>query len=254
MKLFIAVSYDFIYSTAINRLIAEHGAGAVAFYFMAMGLMGLNGGWHWRSHLLALRCRGLRFQTIDEILHTSELFEITDDDVVLLADVEHNGVENFKQTVFYSCRKTHPWTATRMRSRARTDARVRKPADGGAPVPMDGGALVPIDGGAPGSTDGGEINLELEKELEKELETEKKKARWLALFFQSHCPHLLEMEEPMTVEQFDDLVKRFGLEEVKSVLTDMENELDLNKRSCAHTAENWLKGRARRNKTKNDSL
>lgn len=241
MKNFIPISNDFIYSTAILKLISEHGIAALAFYFMALGLMGLNGGWHRKVQLLRLRCPGLRMQTIEEILLTSELFELTDDDVVLLAEIEHNGLADYRQTIFYRCRTEKPWLLARTRSGAQDRARDRAPdraRDRAQDRALDGVCAGPIN----------------EEDIEKELETEKKKARWLALFFQSHCPHLLEMEEPMTVEQFDDLVKRFGLEEVKSVLTDMENELDLNKRSCAHTAESWLKGRARRNKTKNNSL
>lgn len=255
MRKFIPVTYDFGYAPGIKKLLAEHGASAVAFYFMALGKMAMNGGWHWKIDLMALRCRGLKFMTIEKILHSSELFELTPEDAVLIADLEHNGIVDFKKSIFYTCRKEAQWVhkfyisgpGVSGREGARVGARVGDCADGGA----DGCA----DGRADGCVGAGPIDANaINREIEKEIETEKKKERWLASFFQSSCPHLLEMEEPMTVEQFDDLVKAYGIDEVKSVLCDMENETTLNKRSCARTAENWLKGRARRNKTKNETI
>lgn len=241
MKFFIPVDKDFIYAPSIKELIAQHGASAVAFYFMALGKMAMNGGWHWKSNLMGLRCRGLKYQTIEQILFTSELFEEPEEGVVLIADIEHNGVADYRQSIFYRCREEKPWVLARTRSGAQDRARDRAP-DRAQDRAQDCVCAGPIDANA------------IDRETETEIETEKKKARWLSLFFQNSCPHLLEMEEPMTVEQFDELVKAYGIDEVKSVLYDMENETNLNKRSCARTAENWLKGRARRNKTKNETL
>ena len=254
MRNFIPINYDFVYAPGIKKLIAEHGASAVAFYFMALGMMAMNGGWHWKIHLMSLRCRGLKFQTIEKILHSSELFELTPEDAVLIADLEHNGIVEFKNSLFYTCRKEQQWVREFNVSGPGSYARV----DGCVDARVDACVDACVDGCVDARVDdcvgSGPIDANAIKELEKESETEKKKARWLSLFFQNSCPHLLEMEEPMTVEQFDDLVKAYGIDEVKSVLCDMENETALNKRSCARTAENWLKGRARRNKTKNETL
>ena len=93
--------------------------------------------------------------------------------------------------------------------------------------------------GAPMGTAAGPCELEEEKSREEEAR------QLLADFMEERCPHLLEFDEPFTLEQFRELRKNYSAEQIETVLLDMENEKNLacNKRSCFQTASNWLNRR-----------
>ena len=64
-------------------------------------------------------------------------------------------------------------------------------------------------------------------------------------YMQAFCPHLCEMEDPLTLDEFRRLRDEFGKERVRQVLTAMENRPGLERRSVYVTARDWL-GRERK--------
>lgn len=66
---------------------------------------------------------------------------------------------------------------------------------------------------------------------------------------EERCPHLLLMEEPLTLEDFRKLKKYFTWGQIQEVLLDMENDNNLyqNKRNGYRTALSWLKRRYKTN-------
>jgi hypothetical protein len=79
-------------------------------------------------------------------------------------------------------------------------------------------------------------------EIDKEKSREDKARETLDNFLQSRCPHLMEMDEPLTLEQFRELRKTYTSKQIERVLLDMENDKSvyLNRRSCYLTASSWL--------------
>ena len=88
--------------------------------------------------------------------------------------------------------------------------------------------------------DAGPCEHEKEKSLDEENASET-----LFEFMEEHCPHLLDFDDPLTPEQFNELKKSYSEEQVNVVLLDMENEVGIcnRRRSCYQTALSWLKKR-----------
>lgn len=213
----------------INKLINQYRAPGIKFYWECVENMACNGGWHWKTHLEALYCNRLTISSIDSILENSGLFEIIEGEVVLLASDVMNGIVDFDESVFMECRKSHPWTYLRAEASALVSAGVS------ALVSAEASAGVSAEASAgPGPSD-----------IEKEREREERRLR-LSSLLNRECPHLQLMEEPLTLEEFDDLVMQFGRQAVQDVLLSMENETALNKRSCFKTALSWLRARERK--------
>lgn len=61
-----------------------------------------------------------------------------------------------------------------------------------------------------------------------------------AQYMRLRCPHLVEMEDPLTLQEFRQLRQQFGKERVRQVLLDMENRPSLDCRSVYVTASKWL--------------
>ncbi len=55
----------------------------------------------------------------------------------------------------------------------------------------------------------------------------------------------MEMDEPLTFDEFRELKKSYSWPEIKEVLLAMENDIGLcdRRRNCQTTALNWLKNR-----------
>ena len=90
------------------------------------------------------------------------------------------------------------------------------------------------------SVDAGHCKLNKEKKREENIARET-----LLIFLEERCPHLLEMAEPLTLEQYRELKKSYSEEQIKEVLLDMENDVGLSnrRRSCFQTTSSWLKKR-----------
>lgn len=208
------------------------------FYWECVELMASNGGWQLRTNVLGmLHSAKMPMSTIDAILEDSGLFEVVDNRVVLMKEDVMNGIVDFDESLFVKCRETQPWTheCSRAPTGASTEAAVCSPARAST-----GASTRPSTEAAACS---GPCIVEID--IDKEREREERRLR-LSSLLNRECPHLQLMEEPLTLEEFDDLVMQFGRQAVQDVLLSMENETTLNKRSCFKTALSWL--RARNNK------
>lgn len=202
------------------------------FYWECVELMASNGGWQLRTTILGkLHSAKMPMSTIDAILEDSGLFEVVDNRVVLMKEDVMNGIVDFDESCFAKCRETRVWAYEL--PDAPTEAAVAGAAVAGAAV---AGAAVAEAAAHPGPC---------EEEIEKEREREERRLR-LSSLLNRECPHLQLMEEPLTLEEFDDLVMQFGRQAVQDVLLSMENETALNKRSCFKTALSWLRARERK--------
>ena len=87
-----------------------------------------------------------------------------------------------------------------------------------------------------------EIDKEMERQKEREIRTQFNR------FMRFSCPHLLDMQEPLSLEEYRELKKNYTWNQIQDVLVSMENELGLDqrKRSCYQTALAWLKKKTRR--------
>ncbi|MBR5716963.1 MAG: DUF4373 domain-containing protein [Bacteroidales bacterium] len=64
-------------------------------------------------------------------------------------------------------------------------------------------------------------------------------------FLKKNCPHLSEMEQPLTMTEYGWLKKYYTDTQIQDVLLDMENDTNVfrTKRSAYHTALSWLRKR-----------
>ena len=64
-------------------------------------------------------------------------------------------------------------------------------------------------------------------------------------FLKKNCPHLSEMEQPLTMTEYGWLKKTYTDAQIQDVLLDMENDTNVirTKRSAYHTALSWLRKR-----------
>ena len=64
-------------------------------------------------------------------------------------------------------------------------------------------------------------------------------------FLKKNCPHLSEMEQPLTMTEYGWLKKSYTDAQIQDVLLDMENDTNVvrSKRSAYHTALSWLRKR-----------
>ena len=64
-------------------------------------------------------------------------------------------------------------------------------------------------------------------------------------FLNENCPHLSEMEQPLTVTEYGWLRQFYTDTQIQDVLLDMENDTNVvrSKRSAYHTALSWLRKR-----------
>ena len=64
-------------------------------------------------------------------------------------------------------------------------------------------------------------------------------------FLKKNCPHLFEMEQPLTVIEYGWLKKKYTDKQVQDVLQDMNNDTNVirTKRSAYQTALSWLRKR-----------
>lgn len=216
---------------AIKRLIAEYGLVGYAFYWEAVEMMGLNEGWHWLSHLLSLRYNKLPLRTIEQILRRSGLFEVNDAEgsVVTLSQCVKQPIQNLEESVFVTCRASRPWARKGTPDRVHADTPDRGAhTDSPDPAP---------DGVRTGPFDTERLRLQEECEAEQALNN----------FLSTQCPSLLQMAEPLTLEQYQLLRKRYDRADIEQVLHDMHNDLSVvqTRRSCYGTARRWLEHRSR---------
>lgn len=222
-----------MYAEPIKKLIKDYGLAAVGFYQLALTRMAINDGWLPKSELEFLYCRGMKVTTIDKILEESGLFEFIEPNVVIVSDIENNCIHDFRNSVFYLCRKQKPW----LTSRTHTGALAGAQASGQASKRASERACEQV---------GEQVSVRSgHSKPEDKIREEKERLSNFNKFMNHYCPHLLEMTEPLDYDDYQKLRSRFTAEQIMEVLVAMENENDLylTKRNCFQTALNWLNHR-----------
>lgn len=215
---FYQVSSDWLYSPVLNRIENKYGLAGIGFYWKVVSKISLMDGCAPLIFLMALRGRGLRWCDAESVLNDFGLFgRNCDGNIVMLDKCPQNGLRKQKHT-----RNTRVCT---------TDVRATYADAMCAGATGAGSAQVIVDS----------LKEKIREEIEAEQSFEK--------FLQNQCPHLLLMQEPITFEQLKMLRKDYSIAEIRSVLVDMENKVDVEiiYRSCYSTCLSWLKKRKNNN-------
>ena len=202
------------YSRLLLKLEHDYGLAAIGFYWKAVELIMLSGKKIPIHFFQSLRYKPLRFFDVYGIIYSSELFDIDENFYVTLAqDPEKNIGQKSYQNYLASVR----------------DSVIAGERDN---VIASAGNSTCVH---PGPIELNKEKIRLDGEAQKQLER----------FMHLRCPHLLEMEDPLTLEEYRELKKNYSWKQIQSVLVNMENEVGLSrrKRSCFQTALAWLTNR-----------
>lgn len=214
------------YSKYLLKLQETYGLAGLGFYWKAVELILLGCRKVPIDHFMILRYKPLRFFDIYDILYDSGLFEIDENFRVSLSKDADLGID--KKTVKQYFELLDSGASDNARASARDNA-IADVRDSAIADARDSECVHP-----------GPFEIDKEKtRLEKEAQAQ------FDRFMRRRCPHLLEMDEPFTLEQFRELKKTFTWKEIQDVLIEMENDKDVSvkKRSCYQTALSWLKHR-----------
>lgn len=228
---FYQVSSDWLYSPVLNRIENKYGLAGIGFYWKVVSKISLMDGCAPLIFLMALRGRGLRWCDATSIINDFGLFAKNEEGFVIMLDkCPQNGLR--KQL----CSK-------HTRSGASGAGTSDVGADVGAGADATGADAT--DAGATGAGSAQVIVDSLKEKIREEIEAEQSFEK----FLQNQCPHLLLMQEPITFEQLKMLRKDYSIAEIRSVLVDMENKVDVEiiYRSCYSTCLSWLKKRKNNN-------
>lgn len=234
---FYQVSSDWIYSPMLNRIENRYGLAGIGFYWKVVCATFLAGHALPEFHLLTLKGKGLKWGEAQEILREYPLFvKSAEGNLKIVKDLKESGVitpqGNFPELtdIFGSPACTHEPT--------------QAPTPEHRPEGMPAPTLAPTPpGSAPVLVDSKE-NIRLEESVVAEQAAEEA----FEIFLQNECPHLYSFEEPITFDELKDLRELYSIEDIRSVLVDMNDRPGLSQtsRSCAKTARRWLEARERK--------
>ncbi len=234
---FYQVSSDWIYSPVLNRIENRYGLAGIGFYWKVVSATFLAGHALPEFHLLTLKGKGLKWGEAQEILREYRLFvKSAEGCLKIVKDMKENGViepqGNFPELslIFGSPAYTHEPTL----------ACTQEPAPEDTPAPT---LVTTPPGSAPVLVDSKE-NIRLEESVVAEQAAEES----FEIFLQNECPHLFQFEEPITFDDLKELRELYSIDDIRSVLIDMNDRPGLTQtsRSCARTARRWLEARERK--------
>ena len=210
------------YSEDLKRLVKEHGMAGLGFFWMALEKILLCNRPVPLIDLVQKGFNGLSRTQASNIIINSGLFYYDENEMVTLVDKVDYGID--KKTLETYFAKLSLCTPSCACMDKRVDKRVGKRMD----KRMDM------------SVDAGHCKLNKEKKREENIARET-----FFIFMEENCRHLLEMAEPLTLDEYRELKKWYTPEQIQEVFIDMENDIGLNKRrrNCFQTAFSWLKKR-----------
>lgn len=217
------------YSKDLNRLEHEYGLAAIGFYWKVVEMILFSEGECNLYSLLALRSQPLRFPQCEQILKNSKLFIYDAVRNVVRINMESDVGFDAPDSDLDKLAEAGTGARTQARTEARTEARREAPVHAGPITPCADNTTLDTE------TEGASQRVEQDIEME----------RALMQFLSSRCPSLLEMEKPLTLEQYKVLRQRYGPEEIEQVLIDMDNDPKVGRlRGCFVTADKWLRVRS----------
>lgn len=234
---FYQVSSDWIYSPMLNRIENRYGLAGIGFYWKVVCATFLAGHALPEFHLLTLKGKGLKWGEAQEILREYPLF-------VKSAEGNLKIVKDLKESGVITPQGNFPELTDIFGSPARTHEPTQAPTPEHRPEGMPAPTLTPTPpGSAPVLVDSKE-NIRLEESVVAEQAAEEA----FEIFLQNECPHLYSFEEPITFDELKELRELYSIEDIRSVLVDMNDRPGLSQtsRSCAKTARRWLEARERK--------
>ena len=195
------------HSKKLLKLQQDYGLGGIGFYWQAVELIISHNYRVPISFFMVIRYRPIREDDVEPIIRNYGLFDVDEDNMVTLYSDKENGIG--EETINLLKKLTL--------------------------------ACGCAEAGAEARTHPGPCEIDINKITLKKTCARDKFDR----FMQFRCPHLLEMEEPLTLEDFYELKLDYTWIQIQEVLLAMENEIGLSskRRSCYLTALSWLKQR-----------
>ena len=204
-------------SKKLLKLQKDFGLGGIGFYWVAVEWILSEGCKIPLSFLKTVRDRPIREDQVEHIIKDYGLFDVDEDDMVSLnLDVENAvGEEAIKILHSHICMgirttvcasagaKTGASAGAVMGASAGADARTSTGASDGA----SDGADVSANAGASARSSGREKDKDKEKDKRNKLERAQNK---FYEFMEQRCPHLMEMAEPLTFDEFRELKKSYS--------------------------------------------
>lgn len=214
----------FLHSSTANRsmkleqLKAKHGLAGIGFYWQAVELIMAFNEKVPIDFFLAFRYKPIRFRDVYDIIENYGLFDVDAQHMVSLRIDLENGIGDASINNLLKFISVNDPT------------RVSSHASSGA---SSGASL------RPGHCDIDKEKIRVEIEAQKQFDS----------FMEARCPHLLLMEEPLTLDDYRKLKTSYTWGQIQEVLLDMENDNNLyqNKRNGYRTALSWLKRRYKTN-------
>ena len=202
------------YSKDLKKLVSEHGLAGLGFFWMAVEKLILSNMPIPLTDLVKRGFRGLSRTQATDIVINSGLFHYDENEMVSLAEKVDYGIDKKSLKTYFvklslcapACECVAPRVAECVAPRVAA----------------------------------GPCKLNKEKKREENIARET-----FFIFMEENCRHLLEMAEPLTLDEYRELKKWYTPEQIQEVFIDMENDIGLNKRrrNCFQTAFSWLKKR-----------
>ena len=206
------------YSKDLKKLVSEHGLAGLGFFWMAVEKLILSNMPIPLTDLVKRGFRGLSRTQATDIVINSGLFHYDENEMVSLAEKVDYGIDKKSLKTYFVklslCAPACECVAPRVAECVAECVAPRVAA--------------------------GHCKLNKEKKREENIARET-----FFIFMEENCRHLLEMAEPLTLDEYRELKKWYTPEQIQEVFIDMENDIGLNKRrrNCFQTAFSWLKKR-----------
>ena len=206
------------YSKDLKKLVSEHGLAGLGFFWMAVEKLILSNMPIPLTDLVKRGFRGLSRTQATDIVINSGLFHYDENEMVSLAEKVDYGIDKKSLKTYFVklslCAPACECVAPRVAECVAECVAPRVAA--------------------------GHCKLNKEKKREENIARET-----FFIFMEENCRHLLEMAEPLTLDEYRELKKWYTPEQIREVFIDMENDIGLNKRrrNCFQTALSWLKKR-----------
>lgn len=206
------------YSKDLKKLVSEHGLAGLGFFWMAVEKLILSNMPIPLTDLVRRGFKGLSRTQATDIVINSGLFHYDENEMVSLAEKVDYGIDKKSLKTYFVklslCAPACECVAPRVAECVAECVAPRVAA--------------------------GHCKLNKEKKREENIARET-----FFIFMEENCRHLLEMAEPLTLDEYRELKKWYTPEQIQEVFIDMENDIGLNKRrrNCFQTAFSWLKKR-----------
>ena len=206
------------YSKDLKKLVSEHGLAGLGFFWMAVEKLILSNMPIPLTDLVRRGFKGLSRTQATDIVINSGLFHYDENEMVSLAEKVDYGIDKKSLKTYFVklslCAPACECVAPRV---AECVAECVAPRVAAGPC-----------------------KLNKEKKREENIARET-----FFIFMEENCRHLLEMAEPLTLDEYRELKKWYTPEQIQEVFIEMENDIGLNKRrrNCFQTAFSWLKKR-----------